>query len=70
MRSRKTYTIRTDQGDSEVLLVDADTVYYRVNDTLYKAAIRNDAIEDRIKIVTDDNVPLAHWLFFGPHVAQ
>ncbi len=70
VRSRKTYTIRTDQGDSEVLLVDADTVYYRVNDTLYKAAIGNDAIEDRIKIVTDDNVPLAHWLFFGPHVAQ
>ena len=65
-RTRQSLTISTGQGDSEILLVDSDTVYYRVNDTLYRALIRNGRPEPVKKILTDDSVQLAHWAFLGP----
>ena len=40
----KVYLIVTDQGDSEVLLVEAGVVYYRVNDRLYSAPITDAGI--------------------------
>jgi hypothetical protein len=68
--SQREYTIKTGQGDSEILLVDGDTVYYRVNDTLYKAQIGQAKIEDPQPILRDDLVQLSHWAFIGPSVRQ
>lgn len=68
IRSRQKYSLQTGQGDSEILLVDGNTVYYRVNDTLYRAAIGQTALGSPVKIVTDPSVQLAHWAFFGPPV--
>ena len=51
---------KTGQGDSEVLLVGGDDVYYRVNDTLYKVKIGTTAIENPIKMTTSADVQLAH----------
>jgi hypothetical protein len=65
-RSHRKYTIKTGQGDSEILLVDGETVYYRVNDSIFKAKIGTTAIGDPIKMVTSDDVQLAHWAFLGP----
>jgi hypothetical protein len=65
IRSQQQYTIMTDQGDSEVLLVDGNTVYYRVNDALYKATMGIKAVENSLKISSGDIVPLAHWAFLG-----
>ena len=64
-RTRQSLAISTGQGDSEILLVDGDTVYYRVNDTLYRTLIRNGPPEP-VKILTDESVQLAHWAFLGP----
>jgi hypothetical protein len=66
VRSRKQYQIKTDQGDSEVLLVDGDTVYYRVNQILYRASIGETELESPVQILTGDTVQLAHWAFIGP----
>lgn len=43
--TEKMYSIVTNQGDSEILLVDNGTVYYRVSDRLYSAAIGKDGLE-------------------------
>ncbi len=45
INTRKKYTIRTNQGDNEVLLVEGDTVYYRINRSIYRAAIGKNRIE-------------------------
>src|ERR1700683_2596053 len=37
--TEKLFTITTNQGDSEILLIEENTVYYRVSDRLYKASI-------------------------------
>jgi hypothetical protein len=47
IRTDKKYTIDTGQGDSEILLIDGETVYYRVNDSVYKARIGAAAINAR-----------------------
>lgn len=68
-KSGKKYPIKTDQGDSEVLLVDGTTVYYRVNDTLYRADISS--LGSPVPILNDDSiVPFAHWAFMGPTLSQ
>jgi len=66
VRSGKRYRIETGQGDSEVLLVDGTTIYYRVNDTLYRAEIGTSSITNPVEIVRNENVQLAHWAFLGP----
>ncbi|MEQ8926953.1 MAG: hypothetical protein RLO81_14125 [Fulvivirga sp.] len=65
--SSKTYIEwSTDQGDSEVLLVDGDLVYYRVNDEIYQAAILKSKKLGKSKLLLkDDRVPDIHWAFFG-----
>jgi hypothetical protein len=66
VRSRKRYQIKTDQGDSEVLLIDGDTVYYRVNQTLYSATIAASDLGNSKPILSDETVQLSHWAFVGP----
>jgi hypothetical protein len=66
VRSGKRYRIDTGQGDSEVLLVDGTTIYYRVNDTLYRAEIGTSSITNPVEIARNENVQLAHWAFLGP----
>jgi hypothetical protein len=68
--SQREYTIKTGQGDSEILLVQDDTVYYRVNDTLYKAQIGQTKIGDPQRILQDDLVQLSHWAFIGPSLTK
>jgi hypothetical protein len=70
VHSHRKYTIQTGQGDSEILLVDGDTVYYRVNDSLFKAQIGQAKIENTQLILTDSNIQFAHWAFMGPSLSQ
>jgi hypothetical protein len=65
IRSKQSYTIRTGQGDSEIILVDGNTVYYRVNDTLYKAIVRQQPELKGIRILSSPDVQFAHWAFLG-----
>jgi len=63
--SGKRYRLDTVQGDTEVLLISGTTLYYRVNDTLFKAQIGENNIENTQQILRNDNVQLAHWAFLG-----
>src|SRR5205085_11933669 len=65
VRSARQYGLATGQGDSEVLLVEGNTIYYRVNDTLYRAEIGPTNIQNPIELVRDENVQLAHWAFLA-----
>jgi len=65
VQTRQNYTIETGQGDSEVLLVEENVVYYRVNDEIYQANISKDKVETGKLIVKDGIVPDIHWAFFG-----
>jgi hypothetical protein len=65
-RSKMKYTISTGQGDTEVLLIEGNVVYYRVNDSLFRARIGSAQIENVTQILKDDDVQLAHWAFLAP----
>jgi len=65
-RTKTKYKLNTGQGDSEVLLISGTTLYYRVNDSLYRARIGKDGVEDSVEVIRDSNIQLAHWAFFGP----
>jgi len=60
------YEWDTHQGDSEILLVEGDQVYYRVNRRIYRAAIGEKTIGKPELVVKGDVVPDIHWVFFGP----
>jgi hypothetical protein len=49
-----------------VLLIDGNTVYYRVNRSIHSARIGSERLEDHTLLVEDDVVPDIHWAFFGP----
>jgi hypothetical protein len=61
--SKRLYTKVTNQGDSEVLLVEGDTMYYRVSDRLYSAPITNKGIGDARLLATSESIRDAHWAF-------
>jgi hypothetical protein len=65
VRSGRKYRLDTGQGDTEVLLVDDKTIYYRVNDTLFRAEIGQTAIQNQMQIARDGNIQFAHWAFFS-----
>jgi hypothetical protein len=60
----KHYAITTNQGDSEIVLVDNNTVYYRVSDRLYSAAITNAGLSPAALLATSDIIRDAHWAFY------
>jgi len=54
------------QGDSEVLYIEDEMVYYRINDKLYKAKIINgEKLGKSELIVRDDRIRDVHWLFLA-----
>jgi hypothetical protein len=57
------YTITTNQGDSEILLIDAGTVYYRVSSRLYGVSISDKGLGEARLLATDDVIRDAHWAF-------
>lgn len=61
----KIFTITTSQGDSEILLIDNGTVYYRVGDALFMAPITGDGLGKARMLVKDEAIRHAHWAFTG-----
>jgi hypothetical protein len=57
------YPISTNQGDSEVLLIHRDVVYYRVSNRLYSAPIGTDGLAPAKLLATDEAIRDAHWAF-------
>jgi hypothetical protein len=63
VETEKTRTIVTNQGDSEIILVENDTVYYRVSDRLYSAPFIADGFGPARMLATDELIRDAHWAF-------
>ena len=63
--SLKQFTVHLGK-DSEVLWAGADTAYYRVGQSLYRARVADDGFSDRELVVTDPLVEHIHWAFSGP----
>lgn len=54
------------QGDSEILLVEEEMVYYRINDKIFQAPIINNKELGKSKLlVQDERVRDIHWAFFS-----
>jgi len=63
VETERVHTITTNQGDSEVLLVENGNVYYRAADELYSAPISSDGVGPGRLLATDDLIRDAHWAF-------
>jgi hypothetical protein len=57
------YMIATNQGDSEIILVEGTTVYYRVSDRLYSAQVTEKGIGTAKLLATNEAIRDAHWAF-------
>jgi hypothetical protein len=56
----------TGQGDSEILLVENNEVYYRVNDEIYKAPIlKGKKLGKAHLLIKNEIVPDIHWAFIS-----
>lgn len=66
-RNGRTWQIATNQGDSELLLVDNTTAYYRVNDRILKAELLDAGrVGPPTQLAQHDDLRDAHWAFLGP----
>jgi len=63
IENERVYTIETNQGNSEILLVENETVYYRVNDRLYSAEIMESGLGKPKLLATGDVINDVHWAF-------
>lgn len=61
----KTYIeLNTGQGDSEILLIKNDEIYYRVNDKIFKRAILDGKkLGEEELVIQNSMVPDIHWCF-------
>ncbi len=66
VHTKRQYTIQTDQGDSEIVLVDGGSVYYRVNRSIYRASIGATSLGSAELLVEADVVQDIHWAFLEP----
>lgn len=56
----------TEQGDSEILLVEDDKVYYRINDEIYKAPIlKGERLGKQELLIKDPQALNIHWAFIS-----
>lgn len=61
--TEKMYPIITNQADSEILLVDNQIVYYRVNDRIYSATINAGSLGEPTQVAKGEPIRDAHWAF-------
>ena len=61
--TQKRTLIVTNEEDSEVLLVDGDSVYYRVNNSIYKCDAGSSGLLPGTKLATDERIGDVHWAF-------
>ncbi len=57
--------IDTKQGDSEILLINQNKVYYRVFDEIFEGYIGNAQIENVKKVIKHPLIEDVHWAFIG-----
>jgi hypothetical protein len=63
IEKERVYTITTNQADSEVLLVEGRTVYYRITDRIFSADIADNGLGPARLLTKAGAVNDAHWAF-------
>lgn len=63
--SRAMIKIDTGEADSEVLLVTDGTVFYRVNDALYRCPLNGSALGEPVMLASGKEIVQAHWAFLA-----
>ena len=67
LRTGKTWRVQTNQSDSEPLLVEGNTIYYRINDRILRADLQaNGQVGQPTTLAQSDELRDAHWAFLGP----
>ena len=61
----RSYTIATNQGDSEILLVENDVIYYRVGSAVYRTSIAGTELGPSQLLAQSDILRDAHWAFIA-----
>jgi hypothetical protein len=61
--TEKEFSISTNQGDSEVLLIEGGVVYYRAATRLYSAPLTKDGVGQGRLLATSELIRDAHWAF-------
>jgi hypothetical protein len=64
-RTDKVALHSTGQADSQVLLIDGTTVYYRAADKLYRAELVDGGFRQPTLLAQDNWIRDAHWAFLG-----
>jgi len=64
--TRQECRIETHQADSEVILIQDATVYYRVNRSIWQAQIGPKGLSAPVLVADDPAVVDAHWAFQAP----
>lgn len=64
--AEREFSILTNQGDSEVVLIQDGTVYYRAATRLYSAPITKDGIGQSRLLANSELIRDAHWAFTKP----
>jgi hypothetical protein len=70
IETRRYYEWDTHDGDCEILLVEGGDVYYRVDQSIYRAHIGSKTLDAPELLVESAAVPHIHWAFFGPRDAS
>lgn len=65
VRTEAWHVIRTDQADSQILLIDGKTVYYRASDRLYHTELTEARELNGKLIATSEAIRDAHWVFLA-----
>mgnify|MGYP004450260663 FL=1 len=64
VKTHKMIQWNTGHGDSEILMLKDETVYYRVNDKIYKATIlKHKELGDSELIIQNSLIADVHWMF-------
>jgi hypothetical protein len=58
----RTIKLDTQPKDSEILLVAADQVYYRIDDSLFVADIKENTLANTRLLVKDNHIWDVHWM--------
>jgi hypothetical protein len=57
--------ISTGSGDSEIVLITENAVYYRVDDALYRRHISGSSLSNPVKLAEGEEIVQVHWAFLA-----